>query len=151
MSMRGIGGPLLCIGDLLNDVGEEHQGHSLRHEASPSPSSLHPNNNDPPPHLTKLFQEHYDHLNSALSGTDHSWTSLTLKVLCHSSQSLNHDTLCTSLETANQLVQSTNSNVASLSEKVEELQKIVKRGDSAIAAAKTLYYVTPDNHSSVSK
>ena len=56
MSMRGIGGPLLCIGDLLNDVGEEHQGHSLRHEASPSPSSLHPNNNDPPPHLTKLFQ-----------------------------------------------------------------------------------------------
>jgi len=38
-----------------------------------------------------------------------------------------------------------------LSEKVEELQKIVKRGDSAIAAAKTLYYVTPDNHSSVSK
>ncbi|KAK8466815.1 hypothetical protein PHAVU_008G165400 [Phaseolus vulgaris] len=113
MSMRGIGGPLLCIGDLLNDVGEEHQGHSLRHEASPSPSSLHPNNNDPPPHLTKLFQEHYDHLNSALSGTDHSWTSLTLKV--------------------------------------EELQKIVKRGDSAIAAAKTLYYVTPDNHSSVSK
>lgn len=59
--------------------------------------------------------------------------------------------LCTSLETANQLVQSTNSNVASLSEKVEELQKIVKRGDSAIAATKALYYVTPDNHSSASK
>ncbi|BAT82068.1 hypothetical protein LR48_Vigan07g217600 [Vigna angularis] len=138
MSMRGIGGPLLCIGDLLNDVGEEQQGHSLRREASPTPSSSHLNDNDPPPNLLTLFQKHYDHLNSALSGTDHSWTSLTLK-------------LCTSLETANQLVQSTNSNVASLSEKVEELQKIVKRGDSAIAAAKALYYVTPDNHSSASK
>ncbi|QCE00348.1 hypothetical protein DEO72_LG7g1638 [Vigna unguiculata] len=138
MSMRGIGGPLLCIGDLLNDVGEEQQGHSLRHEALPTLFSSNLNDNDPPPHLPTLFQEHYDHLNSALSGTDHSWTSLTLK-------------LCTSLETANQLVQSTNSNVASLSEKVEELQKIVKRGDSAIAAAKALYYVTPDNHSSASK
>ncbi|TKY56184.1 hypothetical protein E2542_SST20625 [Spatholobus suberectus] len=135
MSMRGIGGPLLCIGDLLNDVGEEQQeqGHSLRRETSPSSSHL-INNHD----LTKLLQEHYEHLNSALSGTDHSWTSLTLK-------------LCTALETANQLVQSTNSNVASLSEKVDELQKIVKRGDSAIAAAKALYYVTPDNHSSASK
>ncbi|CAJ1971851.1 unnamed protein product [Sphenostylis stenocarpa] len=138
MSMRGIGGPLLCIGDLLNDVGEEQQGDSLRREASPTPSSSQLNDNYPPPDLTKLFQEHYDHLNSALSGTDHSWTSLTLK-------------LCAALETANQLVQSTNSNVASLSERVEELQKIVKRGDSAIAAAKALYYVTPDNHSSVSK
>nr|ACU13357.1 unknown [Glycine max] len=131
MSMRGIGGPLLCIGDLLNDVGEEEQqhgqGHSLLRETFPSSSNF--NYNDPPPDLTKLFQEHYDHLNSALSGTDHSWTSLTLK-------------LCTALETSNQLVQSTNTNVASLSKKVEDLQKIVKRGDSAIAAAKALYYVT---------
>lgn len=53
--------------------------------------------------------------------------------------------LCTSLDTANQLVQCTNTNVASLLEKVEELQKIVKRGDSAIAAAKA-FYVAPDNH-----
>ncbi|KAG4954608.1 hypothetical protein JHK85_040979 [Glycine max] len=140
MSMRGIGGPLLCIGDLLNDVGEDEQqhgqGHSLLRETFPSSSNF--NYNDPPPDLTKLFQEHYDHLNSALSGTDHSWTSLTLK-------------LCTALETSNQLVQSTNTNVASLSKKVEDLQKIVKRGDSAIAAAKALYYVTPDNHSSASK
>ncbi|KAK7385220.1 hypothetical protein VNO78_30934 [Psophocarpus tetragonolobus] len=136
MSMRGIGGPLLCIGDLLNDVGEEEDdGHSLRRETSLSPSS---SLLDPPPDLTKLFLEHYHNLNEALSGTDHSWTSLTLK-------------LCTALETANQLVQSTNSNVTSLSEKVEELQKVVKRGDSAIAAAKALYYVTPDNHSSTSK
>lgn len=54
--------------------------------------------------------------------------------------------LCTALETANQLVQCTNSNVASLLEKVEELQKIVKRGDSAIVAAKAVY-VTQDNQS----
>ncbi|QCE00349.1 hypothetical protein DEO72_LG7g1639 [Vigna unguiculata] len=79
MSMRGIGGPLLCIGDLLNDVGEEQQGHSLRHEAFPTLFSSNLNDNDPPPHLPTLFQEHYDHLNSALSGTDHSWTSLTLR------------------------------------------------------------------------
>ncbi|XP_061341958.1 uncharacterized protein LOC133288256 [Gastrolobium bilobum] len=131
--MRGIGGPLLCIGDLLGDVGDEGGGDSLRREASPSSLSI--LNNAPPdplPDLTNLFQENYEHLNSALAGSDHSWTSLTLK-------------LCTALETANELVQSTNSNVSSLLEKVEELQKIVKRGDSAIAAAKTVY-VTPDNH-----
>lgn len=52
--------------------------------------------------------------------------------------------LCTALDTANQLVQCTNSNVASLLEKVEELEKIVKRGDSAIAATKA-FYVAPDN------
>ncbi|KAF7827198.1 Centrosomal protein like [Senna tora] len=52
--------------------------------------------------------------------------------------------LCTALETANQLVQSTNSNVALLSEKVGEVQKIVKRGDSAIVAAKAVH-VTPDD------
>lgn len=58
MSMRGIGGPLLCIGDLLNDVGEEEQqhgqGHSLLRETFPSSSNF--NYNDPPPDLTKLFQ-----------------------------------------------------------------------------------------------
>jgi len=56
MSMRGIGGPLLCIGDLLNDVGEEQQGHSLRHEAFPTLFSSNLNDNDPPPHLPTLFQ-----------------------------------------------------------------------------------------------
>ncbi|XP_004514324.1 uncharacterized protein [Cicer arietinum] len=134
--MRGIGGPLLCIGDLLSDVGEEGGKDSLPRETSPSSSkSSHSDlNNTLPqqlPDLTKLFQENYDHLNSALNATDHSWTSLTLK-------------LCTALDTANQLVQCTNSNVASLLEKVEELEKIVKRGDSAIAATKA-FYVAPDN------
>jgi hypothetical protein len=58
--------------------------------------------------------------------------------------------LCTSLDTANKLVQCTNSNVASLLEKVEELEKIVKRGDSAIAATKS-FYVAPDNSSKALK
>ena len=31
--------------------------------------------------LLVLLQEDYDHLNEALSGTDHSWTALTLKVI----------------------------------------------------------------------
>lgn len=47
--------------------------------------------------------------------------------------------LCTSLETANKLVQSTNSYVGLLSEKVEELEKVVKRADSAIATARAVH------------
>ncbi|KAK2429685.1 hypothetical protein QL285_028104 [Trifolium repens] len=147
--MRGIGGPLLCIGDLLSDVGEENEEgvektsptyHPSSSSSSKSSLSDLNNNNAPPPplpDLTKLFQENYDQLNSALNATDHSWTSLTLK-------------LCTSLDTANKLVQCTNSNVASLLEKVEELEKIVKRGDSAIAATKA-FYVAPDNSSKALK
>ncbi|KAI4307296.1 hypothetical protein L6164_030500 [Bauhinia variegata] len=132
--MRGIGGPLLCIGDLLNDLGEEDaevaDSHRHRPESQPSSPSVSALDDTPPiSDLTKLFQENYEQLNEALAGTDHSWTALTLK-------------LCTALETANQLVQSTNSNVTLLSEKVGELQKIVKRGDSAVAAAKAIH-VTP--------
>ncbi|KAF1889388.1 hypothetical protein Lal_00024713 [Lupinus albus] len=158
--MRGVGGPLLCIGDLLSDVGEEREtavSDTLRHQSLPS----YLNNSPSVPDLTILFQvpplpvsthtlrrfiysfttpcdsfsfqENYDHLNSALSGTDHSWTSLTLK-------------LCTALETANQLIQTTNRNAASLLDKVGELQKIVKRGDSAIAAARAVY-VAPEKDS----
>ncbi|KAF5450755.1 hypothetical protein F2P56_031082 [Juglans regia] len=130
--MRGIGGPLLCIGDLLSDLGDSDGAAPSRHTQTPlssSPSSVSSPNDTPQSQaldLTKLFQEEYNHLNEALSGTDHSWTALTLK-------------LCSALETANKLVQSTNSNVSLLSEKVGELEKIVKRGDSAIASAKALH------------
>ncbi|THG07171.1 hypothetical protein TEA_003693 [Camellia sinensis var. sinensis] len=160
--MKGIGGPLLCIGDLLSDVGEgdseDHHNHiKVDSPLSPSssssstaPSSSLPNSNLnlQPSHLSNIFQhgyfekyavpvpgtyrrtvprmENYDHLNEALAGTDHSWTALTLK-------------LCTALETANKLVQSTNSHVGLLSEKVGELESVIKRGDSAIAAAKTIH------------
>ncbi|XP_022768220.1 uncharacterized protein LOC111312320 isoform X2 [Durio zibethinus] len=109
--MRGIGGPLLTIGDLLSDVGEESGAapdHHHHHDTSlPSPSSSSSsilNSIDAPQSLdlTKLFQ------------------------------------LCTALETANKLVQSTDTNVRLLSEKVVELEKIVKRGDSAITAARAI-------------
>ncbi|RVW17702.1 hypothetical protein CK203_071768 [Vitis vinifera] len=73
-----------------------------------------------------LIHENYDQLNKAFAGTDHSWTALTLK-------------LCTALQTANTLVQSTNTKVELLSEKVGELERVVKRGDSAVAAAKAIH------------
>ncbi|KAJ9166636.1 hypothetical protein P3X46_021354 [Hevea brasiliensis] len=134
--MKGVGGPLLCIGDLLSDLGEKEDDviragdHRRSHKEAGSPSSSSiPDSDDTLQSsldLTKLFEENYSHLNKALAGTDHSWTAMTLK-------------LCTALETANELVQSTNSNVRLLSEKVGELEKIVKRGDSAVAAAKAVH------------
>ena len=39
---------------------------------------------------------------------------------------------------ANKLVTSANSNVESLLEKIEVLEKILKRGESAVATAKTI-------------
>lgn len=47
--------------------------------------------------------------------------------------------LCTALETANQLVQCTHSNAGLLSEKIQELEQIIKRGDTAVAAAKAFH------------
>ncbi|PIN11389.1 hypothetical protein CDL12_16011 [Handroanthus impetiginosus] len=117
--MRGVGGPLLCISDLLSDVGEEHTG--ALHDQAPTPAAADVSNL-PASDLPKLFQENFNELKRALEGADHSWTALTLK-------------LCSALETANKLVDSTNSHVASLSEKVEELEQIVKGRDSAITAA----------------
>ncbi|PSS31795.1 Centrosomal protein like [Actinidia chinensis var. chinensis] len=142
--MKGIGGPLLCIGDLLSDVGDGDGGDHHHSPLSPSsssstPSSSLPNSNPnlQPSDLAKLFREKYDHLNEALAGTDHSWTALTLE-------------LCTALETANKLVQSTNSQVELLSEKVGELKRVIKRGDSAIAAAKAVHNSLNQKESSFS-
>ncbi|KAL3504125.1 hypothetical protein ACH5RR_033966 [Cinchona calisaya] len=125
MAMRGVGGPLLCIGDLLSDVGEGDQ--------HPVTGGSHPNRHPPPhsdldlvpSHLTQLFQENYDQLNKALASTDQSWTALTLK-------------LCTALETGNKLVEFANSHVGFLSEKVEKLERIIKHRDSAVEAAKAV-------------
>ncbi|XP_058114500.1 uncharacterized protein LOC131257704 isoform X2 [Magnolia sinica] len=69
--------------------------------------------------------ENYNKLTEALKGTDQSWTALTLK-------------LCASLETADKLIQSANSNVETLAEKIRELESIMKRGDSAVATAKAI-------------
>ncbi|XP_059629647.1 uncharacterized protein LOC132272535 [Cornus florida] len=76
--------------------------------------------------VNEASMENYDQLNEALAGTDHSWTALMLK-------------LCNALETANKLVQSTNSHVGMLSEKVRELERIINRADSAVAAAKGIH------------
>ncbi|KAI4387785.1 hypothetical protein MLD38_000187 [Melastoma candidum] len=121
--MRGVGGPLLSIGDLLSDVGGAE---SL---SPPSPSPLLSSPGYTTAHsssdLPKLFQEDYNKLNEALTKGDHSWTALTLK-------------LCSSLEMANTLVQSTNTNSRLLLDKIGELEEILKRGDSAVAAAKAI-------------
>ncbi|KAM1119678.1 hypothetical protein ACFX1X_044307 [Malus domestica] len=54
-------------------------------------------------------------------------------------QFANSSKLCSALQTANKLVQSTNSNVMLLSEKVGELAGVVKRADSAMAAARVVH------------
>ncbi|XP_059280426.1 uncharacterized protein LOC132034171 [Lycium ferocissimum] len=126
--MRGVGGPLLCIGDLLSDVGETDDLNNLPIKTqTPSPEDY--NSNLQPADLNNLFQEKYEQLNKALAGTDHSWTHLTLE-------------LCTTLETANKLVHSTNSNVGMLKDKVEELRDVINRRDSTIEAAKA-FEVSP--------
>ncbi|XP_021748127.1 uncharacterized protein LOC110713980 [Chenopodium quinoa] len=131
--MRGVGGPLLCIGDLLCDVGESEDNleHPIPHIQTPSSPSALPSSSDihldlHPSRLTQLFQENYEQLNKALDGTDHSWTSLTLK-------------LCTALDTAKKLIESTNSNVTVLSENVGELEKMIGKGDSAIAEVRSIH------------
>ncbi|KAL1188273.1 hypothetical protein V5N11_027581 [Cardamine amara subsp. amara] len=124
--MRGVGGPLLSIGDLLADLVEETNESP---KIDPNPQTCSKSDADAisgPLDLTRLFQENYDKLNNAFACSDHSWTSLTLE-------------LCTSLETANKLVTATTTNAKLLSVKVEELEKIVKRGDSAVAAARTVH------------
>ncbi|XP_052201232.1 uncharacterized protein LOC127807435 [Diospyros lotus] len=124
--MKGIGGPLLCIGDLLSDVGEGNDAGDVLKPSPPAPSSSNSDLYLQPSDLIKHFLESYDQLNEALAGTDHSWTAFTLE-------------LCTALETANKLIQATSSHVGLLSEKVGELERVIRRGDSAIAAAKAVH------------
>ncbi|KZV42823.1 hypothetical protein F511_29642 [Dorcoceras hygrometricum] len=116
--MRGVGGPLLCISDLLNDVGEDNSG-------APVPPTDAADVHHPASDLPELFTEKFEQLNMALKGADHSWTTLTLK-------------LCSALETANKLVDSTNSGVTLFTEKVAALEQTVKRRDSAIADAQAI-------------
>ncbi|KAK4429673.1 hypothetical protein Salat_1267900 [Sesamum alatum] len=117
--MRGVGGPLLCISDLLSDVGDEDSGLPQHHAPPTAAAEV---SNRPATDLPKLFQQNFNELKGALEGADHSWTALTLK-------------LCSALEAANKLADSTNARVATLSEKVEELEQIVNRRDSAVTAA----------------
>ncbi|KAL5704265.1 hypothetical protein ACHQM5_022715 [Ranunculus cassubicifolius] len=130
--MRGVGGPLLCIGDLLTDVGEGDSGEGVEKSlASTSTTAIVPNPKDGRSatdlnhviEIDQIFEENYKQLNEALSETGHSWTALTLK-------------LCTALETADKLIQSANSDAKALPEKVERLQNIMRRGDAAVKSIK---------------
>ncbi|KAE8684492.1 GRAS family transcription factor [Hibiscus syriacus] len=128
--MTGIGGPLLTIGDLLSDDGEESgealEHHPRRDAALPLQSVLDSvDASSQSLDLIKLSQENFEKLKVALEGSDHSWTALTFE-------------LCTALETANKFVQSTDTNVRLLSEKVREVERIIKRGDSAVTAARAI-------------
>ncbi|XP_038886232.1 uncharacterized protein LOC120076466 isoform X2 [Benincasa hispida] len=129
--MRGTGGPLLCIGDLLCDVGEEEaggtKGSNETPKSIPSPSSSSASVStlfdvSESPDLPKLFQENYDQLNKVFDDNDHSWTALTLK-------------MCNALDTATKLVESTNSNSRFLLEKIVELERVLEKGDSTREAA----------------
>ncbi|GAB2290820.1 hypothetical protein Dimus_025087 [Dionaea muscipula] len=129
--MRGTGGPLLCIGDLLSDIGEPDADEHRRHDQAPlslSPSSSSTSSQPldvDPSNLTKLFQENYAELNKALAGTDHLWTSFTLK-------------LCTVLDAANILIKMTNTNVIMLSDELRKLEEIIKRRDSSMEAVRSV-------------
>ncbi|URE38344.1 hypothetical protein MUK42_15908 [Musa troglodytarum] len=131
---RGVGGPLLCIGDLLSDVAEDGDaidGDGRETDLLPSaPAGLPPSPHllTPSRDLVQVFQEDYDRLIQSLEGTDHSWTALTLK-------------LCAALKTADKLVSSANSNIGSLLEKVVLLESIIKRGDSAVAMIESIQNV----------
>lgn len=63
--MRGIGGPLLCIGDLLSDLGESDGAEPPHHHETPlssSSSSISSPIDTPQAQaldLTKLFQVHF--------------------------------------------------------------------------------------------
>ncbi|KAJ1688182.1 hypothetical protein LUZ63_019572 [Rhynchospora breviuscula] len=121
--MRGVGGPLLCIGDLLCDVADDDvstvEAQEIPSSSSASPTS--PSEPSSPSDLNCLFEEHYNELVKSLDGNDHSWTNLMLK-------------LCATLKIADKLVVSADSNVQLLLEKVAMLESLLKRGDSIVKA-----------------
>ncbi|XP_078168708.1 histone-lysine N-methyltransferase [Carex rostrata] len=121
-NMRGVGGPLLCIGDLLCDVADDDVISVDAQEipSSPSPSiSSFPTSPPEPSDLNRLFEDHYNELVESLDGNDHSWTDLMLK-------------LCATLKVADKLIASADSNVQLLLEKVAMLESLLKRGDSIV-------------------
>ncbi|KAK9069471.1 hypothetical protein SSX86_011375 [Deinandra increscens subsp. villosa] len=131
----GVGGPLLCIGDLLNDVGEEEQDTTTAtatasniHRPSPTTAADHQIH---PSDLTKLYQESNKCLNDALNGSSHSWAAHTLE-------------LCLALETANKLIQSSSAHVIEVSKKIRELETITNKGNLVIQEAEFIH--TSKNH-----
>ncbi|EEC73437.1 hypothetical protein OsI_07724 [Oryza sativa Indica Group] len=142
--MRGVGGPLLTIGDLLSDFavdgGADLAGGEVSVPSSPSSAGQQAEEADPS-ELNRLFGEHYDNLMKALQENDPSWPSLMLK-------------LCTALKTADKLVSCASTDAEQLLQKVELLERLLVRGDRAVTAiVEELQRSRPseDSHSSKSK
>ncbi|WVZ74948.1 hypothetical protein U9M48_023061 [Paspalum notatum var. saurae] len=118
--MRGVGGPLLTIGDLLSDLAVDGSEDPLAGVGDASvPSSPSAGKADPSD-LSSLFEEHYDNLMKALQENDPSWPQLMLK-------------LCAALKTADKLVSCANTNAEQLLEKVKALEAVLERGDQVVA------------------
>ncbi|KAJ1279644.1 hypothetical protein BS78_04G169900 [Paspalum vaginatum] len=118
--MRGVGGPLLTIGDLLSDLAVDGSEDPLAGVGdAPAPSSPSAGKADPSD-LSGLFEEHYNNLMKALQENDPSWPLLMLK-------------LCAALKTADKLVSSANTNAEQLLEKVKVLEAVLERGDHVVA------------------
>nr|XP_043617194.1 uncharacterized protein LOC122589025 [Erigeron canadensis] len=131
----GLGGPLLCIGDLLSDVGEEQQ----QQDTTPADIIASVDVIVQPSDLPLLFQESYKRLDEALDGTSHSWTTHTLE-------------LCSALETANKLIQSSSSYVMDLSHKIQKLESITKKGNLVVKEAESIHISTKaEGHESSDK
>ncbi|KAJ3670746.1 hypothetical protein LUZ60_008172 [Juncus effusus] len=124
--MRGVGGPLLCIGDLLCDVADADDDVSSVGADETTTTTTITLEASSPSDLDGLFEEHYDELVKALEGNDHSWTNLMLK-------------LCDTLKIADKLVASANSNVEGLFEKVAVLESILKKGDSIVKSLQNVH------------
>ncbi|KAG2659214.1 uncharacterized protein LOC120705670 [Panicum virgatum] len=121
--MRGIGGPLLTIGDLLSDLavdgGDDPLAAGGDASVPSSPSAAQQAGEADPSDLSRLFEEHYNNLMKALQDNDPSWPSLMLK-------------LCAALKAADKLVSSANTDAEQLMEKVKVLEGVLERGDRAV-------------------
>jgi len=121
--MRGVGGPLLTIGDLLSDLavdgGDDPLAAGGDASVPSSPSAAQQAGEADPSDLSRLFEEHYNNLMKALQENDPSWPSLMLK-------------LCAALKAADKLVSSANTDAEQLMEKVKVLEGVLERGDRAV-------------------
>ncbi|CAM0948461.1 unnamed protein product [Alopecurus aequalis] len=122
--MRGVGGPLLTVSDLLSDlaVDNDHLDGGGGDASFPS-SPLEPQQVEEadPSDLQRLFEEDYDNLVKSLQKNDPSWPSLMLK-------------LCSALKTSDKLLSCANTKAQQLLEKVEALEHVLERGDRAVGA-----------------
>lgn len=143
--MRGVGGPLLTIGDLLSDLavdgGEDPLAGVGDASVPSSPSAAQQTGKADPSDLSRLFEEHYNSLMKALQENDPSWPSQMLK-------------LCAALKTADKLVSCANMNAEQLLEKVKALEATLERGDHIVAEivqSLQMSGLTKDHRSSQSK